>query len=846
MSRFQTFQVYPRVPASLAFLEKLTRNLWWCWNIEARELFRRIDPVLWERCHGNPILFTTRLSQERLENLSGDESFLAHLERVRGLYEIEVDLPAERARQRYHDDTLIAYFSMEFGIHESLFLFAGGLGVLAGDHLKAASDMGVPLVGVGLLFHRGYFHQFLDQTGWQQETYPETDLFTLPLRRAKDPAGEDVMVRVDGPDGPIHAAVWCIDVGRVPLYLLDTNIPENPSPRREITDRLYVGEGKRRLAQEVLLGIGGLRALEAMDLHPTVLHLNEGHCAFAAIERLAQTMERHGVDVAAAREIVPRTTVFTTHTPVAAGHDEFPVDLVRPYLAPFAHRFQTTVDEILSWGRAGSDSPLSMFVLGMRYTMYCNGVSELHGATARRMWAHIWPGRPEDEVPIGHVTNGVHVASWISEDNARLFERYLGPDWYLHTSVPETFNRIDQIYNEELWRAHEMARSRLIRTCRRLMVRQYSQRNAPKAAMQEAEAVLDQEILTIGFARRFATYKRATLLLQDPERLEALITSQTRPVQLIFAGKAHPRDNEGKALIQKIVQFAQRANVRHRVVFIEDYGIHFARHLVQGCDVWLNTPRRPYEACGTSGMKAAANGVLNLSVLDGWWCEGYRDDRGWRIGSGEQYEDPAYQDAVEGQALYNILENDVVPTFYDRRNGDAPGRWIAMMKASMKMAISGFCAHRMMANYDSSFYRPADENWRGLLADGAKQANALYTLRERLAKEWHAVTVAQPLRSAEGPLRVGDQLTLTTTVHLGNLKPDEVDVELYYGVLKSLDALKASHVAPMRVIEDLGDGRYTYECTILSDTSGRYGFTARVLPRGDALIRFMPGLITWA
>jgi starch phosphorylase len=315
---------------------------------------------------------------------------------------------------------------------------------------------------------------------------------------------------------------------------------------------------------------------------------------------------------------------------------------------------------------------------------------------------------------------------------------------------------------------------------------------------------------------------------------------------LIFAGKAHPRDNEGKALIQKIVQFAQRANVRHRVVFIEDYGIHFARHLVQGCDVWLNTPRRPYEACGTSGMKAAANGVLNLSVLDGWWCEGYRDDRGWRIGSGEQYEDLAYQDAVEGQALYNILENDVVPTFYERRNGDAPGRWIAMMKAAMKMAISGFCAHRMMANYDSSFYRPADENYRELLADGAKQANALYTLRERLAKEWHAVTVAQPQRSAEGPLRVGDQLTLTTTVHLGNLKPDEVDVELYYGVMKSLDALKASHVAPMRVIEDLGDGRYTYDCTIRSDTSGRYGFTARVLPRGDALIRFMPGLITWA
>ena len=845
MSRFQTFQVYPKIPSSLSFLEKLSRNLWWCWNIEAMDLFRRIDPVLWEKCRENPIAFSTRISQERLERLATDESFLAHLERVQSLYEIEVELPTERSRNRYREDTLIAYLSMEFGIHESLPLFAGGLGVLAGDHLKAASDMGVPLVGLGLLFRRGYFHQFLDQNGWQQENYPETDLFVMPLHRAKDAGGQDIIVRIDGPDGIIHAAVWRIDVGRIQLYLLDTNIPENPASLREITDRLYVGEATRRLAQEVLLGIGGLRALAAMGLHPNILHLNEGHCAFAGIERLSQVMETYGLDLATARELVPRTTVFTTHTPVAAGHDEFPLELVRPYLVPFEKRLNASADDILSWGQTATHAPLSMFVLGMRNTMYCNGVSELHGATARRMWTHIWPGRPEDEVPIGHVTNGVHIASWISMDNARLFERYLGPDWYLHTSAPETFNRIDQIYNEELWRAHEIARSRLIRAGRRLMVRQYSQRNAPKAAMQEAESVLDQEILTIGFARRFATYKRATLLLQDPDRLEALITSQTRPVQFLFAGKAHPRDNEGKALIQKIVQFAQRPGVRHRVVFIEDYDIYLARHMVQGCDVWLNTPRRPYEACGTSGMKAAANGVLNLSVLDGWWCEGFRDDRGWRIGSGEQYEDGGYQDLVEGQALYNILENDVVPTFYDRRNGDAPSRWIAMMKASMKMAISGFCAHRMMADYDTRFYRPACENHHRLLADGAAEARQHYAQRQRLGSEWHGVAVSPPERSLDGPFRVGDQLEVSTIVRLGNLKPDEVEVELYYGVIKSLETLAASHVAPMQVDGEL-DGGYRYTCTIRCGAAGRYGFTARVVPRGDNLLRFIPGLITWA
>ncbi len=846
MSRFQTFQVYPNVPSSLSFLEKLARNLWWCWNTEAMALFRRIDPVLWDKCQENPIAFSTRISQARLEQLASDETFLAHLERVKSLFEIEVELPTERSLTRYRKDTLIAYLSMEFGIHESLPLFAGGLGVLAGDHLKAASDMGVPLVGVGLLFRRGYFHQFLDQNGWQQENYPETDLFILPLNRARGDDGQEVTVEIEGPEGTIHAAVWRVDVGRVQLYLLDTNVPENSPPLREITDRLYAGEAVRRLAQEVLLGIGGLKALAALGLKPTTVHLNEGHCAFAGIEWLAQVMETHGVDLATALEIIPRSTVFTTHTPVAAGHDEFPPDLVRPYLLPFEKRLKTPVDEILSWGQAAPHSPLSMFVLGMRNTMYCNGVSELHGATARRMWTHIWPGRPENEVPIGHVTNGVHIASWISVDNARLFERYLGPDWYLHSSAPETFNRIDQIYNEELWRAHEMARSRLIRTCRRLMVRQYSQRNAPKAAMQEAEAVLDQEILTIGFARRFATYKRATLLLQEPDRLEALITSQTRPIQLLFAGKAHPRDNEGKALIQRIVQFAQRPRIRHRVVFIEDYDIYLARHLVQGCDIWLNTPRRPYEACGTSGMKAAANGVLNLSILDGWWCEGFRDDRGWRIGSGETYEDESYQDLVEGQALYNILENDVIPTFYERRNGDVPSRWIAMMKASMKMAISGFCAHRMLAQYDTRFYEPSVQNHHQLLADGAVRARELHQQRQRLMKEWHAVTVSQPESSSAGPFRVGDQLEVSTTVNLGSLRPEEVDVEVYYGVIKSLETLAASHVAPMEVAGQLDGGRHRYTCAIRCGSAGRYGFTARVVPRGDELLRFIPGLITWA
>ncbi|MEN8754116.1 MAG: alpha-glucan family phosphorylase, partial [Desulfobacterales bacterium] len=668
MSHFETFQVFPYTPKPLLFLETLSRNLWWSWNLDAIELFRRIDPRLWEESGHNPIVFSTMIRQERLEGLAHDASFLAHVERVKRNFETQILKPSDLATSKYSKDDIIAYFSMEFGIHESLPFFAGGLGVLSGDHLKAASDLNLPMVAVGLLYRRGYFHQFLDPSGWQQEEYPESDLYHLPVRRAKDPTGNELTITVQGPNGPFKAIVWVLMIGRIPLYLLDTNIPENTAEIREITARLYVGDEKLRLAQEILLGIGGMRTLTLLGIEPSVCHMNEGHCAFAGLERLVAVMEKNNIDLKTAMEVVPRAMVFTTHTPVAAGHDEFPSDSVQPYLTPFEEKLGIDVSDILAMGQApgsGSDSPLSMFVLAMNLSQYCNGVSELHGAVARRMWAHVWSGRPNDEVPITHITNGVHIASWISIELSLLFERYLGPDWQLHTWDTEMTERVDEIYDEELWRSHEMARSRMIRMCRNHMLKQYGRRNAPRSVMETAESILDQEVLTIGFARRFATYKRATLLLHDPDRLEALLTDSSRPVQLILAGKAHPRDNEGKELIKLLIDFARRPAVRHRVAFIEDYDINVTRHLVQGADVWLNTPRRPMEACGTSGMKAAANGSLNLSIMDGWWCEGYQEDRGWRIGNGEEYDDHAYQDAVESQALYNILENEVIPCFYD-------------------------------------------------------------------------------------------------------------------------------------------------------------------------------------
>jgi len=850
MSYLQTFQVFPNIPEELSFLVTLSRNMWWCWHLDAIELFRRINPRLWEKAGRNPILFSTMLSQERLRELAEDESFLAHQEKVKVVFERQVLSPKDYSETPFQQDKAIAYFSMEFGIHESLPLFAGGLGILAGDHLKAASDMALPLVGVGILYRKGYFTQFLNQDGWQQEEYNEIDIYNLPLKRAIDPSGNEVHVLVKGPTGQdIKAVVWELNAGRISIFLLDTNLHENPPEVREITDRLYLADEKIRLAQEVLLGIGGMQALRAMGINPKLCHMNEGHCAFAGLERLVQTMSTYNVDLKVAREIVSRTMIFTTHTPVAAGHDEFPSELVKPCLAPLAGPMSVDLDEIISWGRpdgSGPDAPFSMFVLALRLSQYCNGVSELHGRTARRMWAHVWPGRHEDEVPITHVTNGVHIPSWISIENSLLFDRYLGPEWYMKTQNMDTVNRIDAIYDEELWRTHEMSRSRLVRTCRSLMIRQYSRRNAPTAAMQEAESVLDQDILTIAFARRFATYKRANLLLQDPERFKAILTSEKYPVQLIFSGKAHPKDDGGKDLIRRLIEFARQHDLSRRIIFIENYDISVARHLIQGADIWLNTPRRPFEACGTSGIKAAVNGVLNMSVLDGWWCEGYSEEAGWRIGNGEEYDDYGYQDGVESQALYNILENDVIPCFYDRKDGGVPGLWVKKMKSSMKMAMHRFSAIRMIGEYESKFYKPAAERAIELSTDGLREAKRLNALHERLKEEWRHIRIDHPVRKAEDPFLAGNKIHMTVQVFLGKLQPEEVEVELYYGIVKSIDEVKESRIEKMNVTEDRKDCNCLYSCTITCNEAGRYGFTARVTPTGDDRIKYTPGLICWA
>ncbi len=846
MQNIQMFTVCPAVPEKLRFLETLSNNMWWCWEDQASNLFRRIDPQVWKNVDNNPIKLLSEVPQSRLEALSNDEAFLAQLEQVQERFEEDM---ANNGKGK--DTPHVCYFSLEYGIHETLRIYSGGLGALAGDHLKSASDLKVPLAAVGLMYRQGYFRQYLDSDGFQQESYPENEVHMMPLEKVLDADGNDLTVSVQLPEGPLQACVWKLQVGRIPLYLLDANVPANSHEFRGITAQLYGGDKHNRLRQELLLGIGGFRALLAMGIEPAVCHMNEGHAAFLSMARMEHLMKGHGCTLEQAMEIVPRTSVFTTHTPVPAGNEYFAVDLLRPHLEAALQDTGLQVDQMLQLANP-ADQPMgseaSMTVLGLRCAKYANGVSKLHGEVAREMWAHLWPQKAIDEVPIKHVTNGVHLPTWLSSQNVDVFDRYIGPGWRKDPSSEETVAAVDQIPDEELWRAHELGRSRLIRAARTHAEKQYQARNATRVEIAQAKSILDHDTLTIGFARRFATYKRGALLLQNMERFEALLMDEDRPVQFLFAGKAHPHDHEGKELIRRLVHFARNAKVRRHIVFLENYNMGLARKLVQGVDVWLNTPRRPMEASGTSGMKAAINGAINASVLDGWWCEGYTPETGWAIGDGNVYEDPDFQDAVESQALYNLLENEIIPLFYDRPEEYLPRPWVHMMRQSIKMALGKFSSNRMVDEYNQNFYSKAAVAYHELLADKAKQAEERVKQHARLRAEWKHVSLSKPTHHNGdlGKLHVNDSFKISTEVHLGALDPQEVDVEVFHGTVNSENHIVDGQSDIIANGEPLGNGVYRYEHELTCNQTGRYAFTTRVTPKGQEWDHAMPGFTTWA
>ena len=841
----QLYNVAPRIPAGLEFLEKLAGNIWWCWHPLAIELFVRIDPALWREINGNAKMFLRKVSGSRLQALSKDTGFMRHLKAVQSEFERQTEaVPPERRN--------VAYFSLEYGIHESIPIFSGGLGVLAGDHLKAASDMNLPLVAVGLLYRQGYFRQVLDRNGLQKEHYPVSEIHDLPVVRGCDPNGEPVTISMPLADRTLYAAVWVLWVGNVPLVLLDTELPQNPPDLREVTWRLYGGDKRMRLHQELLLGIGGVKALLAMGFNPEVCHMNEGHAGFLSLARLDHLVNDLGYEPDVALEVVWRSNIFTTHTPVPAGNEVFNIDLVRPYLAPFAASAKFDLERIISWGvpidQRGKTSEMSMTVFGLRMAAnYSNGVSKLHGEVARAMWKHLWPERSVAEIPIGHITNGVHIGSWVSSRHSRLYERYLNHRWLSHPDAAQLAADLEAVPDDELWTTHELCRQSLIRYIRQMVRRNFRYMTGVPAGDQK-RLLLQPDALTIGFARRFATYKRGTLLLRDRERLLNLLRDKNRPIQFVFAGKAHPADNEGKQLIRQLIEFAQQEHVQHKFIFLENYDIGMARHLVQGVDVWLNTPRRPQEASGTSGMKAAINGVINCSILDGWWAEAYNGENGWAIEGSDYYIEDEDRDNFESQQLFNLLENEIIPCFYERIGSDLPTRWIARMKASIATGLGFFSSARMVGDYNRKYYQPAAAAFEELTADNASAAHTLVNAKRRLVENFLGgkLSIGTPVvQGSLSELHVGDRIAVTVNVNLGGLRPDEVEVDAYSGTADAHNELLDSTVTVLSMKEDHGNGEYVYAGEVECAVAGRFGLTARIKAAGKDWDNSVPGFMCW-
>jgi len=851
--KIRRFHVTPNLPERLQLLARIVENLWWCWNPDAIDLFRRLDNDLWRRTNHNPAEMLGLVTSQQYQLLLQDDVFLAHMDRV------HADLERYRSYttwfDRVHGDRenqRIAYFSLEFGLHECLRIYSGGLGVLAGDHLKSASDLGVPLVGVGLFYRLGYFRQYLNHDGWQQERNPDIDHFNLPLVRERLANGDPARVSVDFPDATVHAGVWRVQVGRVPLFLLDTNLAENSPEHRIITDQLYGGDNDMRIRQEILLGIGGMRVLNLLGLSPDVCHMNEGHSAFLALERIRDFRAAYDLDFEEARTAVSATNVFTTHTPVPAGNDVFSLDRVRAYFSEYCHGLGIGMSEFLALGQEGrrlrENEGFCMTVLALHMAKHRNGVSALHGSVSRRMWQNVWEGVPEHELPIRHITNGIHTQSWLSDEMARLYDRYLGPRWLEDPVDQRIWERVVHIPDSEIWRSRERLRARLVAYGRRRLREQLENRGAHRSVIRLADEVLDPEVLTIGFSRRFAAYKRATLILQDPDRLARLMNDTERPLQVIFAGKAHPRDTLGKELIRKVIHFAKQERFRRRLVFIEDYDISAARYLIQGCDVWLNNPRRPLEASGTSGMKVVPNGGLNLSVLDGWWCEGYRGNNGWAIGHGEEYEDHAHQDEVESLALYDLLEKEVIPLYYRRGADNLPREWIAMMKASIRIGCPLFNTNRMLEEYTKLFYVPALEESVRLTRDDASAARERASEQAFLRSHWHDVAIADVQHEQNGEIKVGQAIAIRAYVRLGAIRPDQVLVQAYTGKIDGHGAIQAGDTVTLEPRGGNDNGEQVFGGDLPCSVTGQQGYSVRVLPvdgEEEAREDFDSGLITW-
>ena len=852
--KINKYMVSPSLPKELEPLLEITKNFWWCWNQKAVNLLRTIDIDNYDEKDHNPIRILGESSQECFYNMLHDDAAMMNLAEVYDEFKTYMNQETWYASlddSQKTENEKIAYFSFEYGLHESLPNYSGGLGILSGDHLKSASDLGLPFIAVGLLYRKGYFRQYLNADGWQQEYDIENDFFNLALEKVLDSNGETMKVDVDLPGRKVYAQIWKANVGRIQLYYLDANIEENSVEDRDITAQLYGGNLETRIQQEILLGIGGIKALKKLGIKPTIYHMNEGHSAFLSLERIRQLMIDDKLDRKTAREVVFSSNVFTTHTPVPAGNDVFPIEMMQKYFVDYIKQIDMSMEEFLKLGKIDPNNQkedFCMTVLALNLSAENNGVSELHGHVSREMWKDIWKGVPAKELPIDSITNGIHTLSWISFDMQNLLDRYLGPRWRTKPLEYGIWERVQKIPDAELWRTHERRKERLIDFCRERLKAQIINRGFTKNEINHAEQILTPEALTIGFARRFATYKRGTLLFRDIERLKKIISNPHRPVQIIFAGKAHPHDNGGKELIKNIAEICRREEFRDHIVFLEDYDINVARYMVQGVDVWLNNPRSPLEASGTSGMKVPPNGGLNFSILDGWWDEAYDGQNGWAIGNREEYTDLEYQDEVESNALYNVLENEIIPLYYERGRDDIPRQWVTAMKWSMQTVCPQFSTNRMVADYFNKFYTNASRRYINMTSDDFKKSKELKSWKDNIYSKWSKVSFENTMSEMPSRnLQVGSKFEVKTIVNLGNIAPDSVRVELYHGKLSMKDEITEPTIVEMKHSSDLGNGRHSFIGSLECVNTGQSGYAIRMYPyHKDLGYKFDMKMIIWS
>ena len=783
---FINFYVEPSLPQNLKQLEELSQNLWSTWNPEAYQLFNRIDPKIFRKYNHNPVKLLQQVSKKRLEQLSGDKGFLYEMNLIYDKFQNYLKfvghfLDDDETKKPFSDNFQIAYFSMEYGLHESLPIYSGGLGVLSGDHLKAASDLGIPLIAFGLLYRYGYFFQKINLEDMQEEIYEENEWYSKPIKKLRDENGKDLIFKIKLREDDIFIQAWKIEVGKIPLYLLDTNIPQNLDKYRNVTDYLYVADKEMRILQEIIFAFGSIELLKVLKLNPTVYHLNEGHSAFLIIERLRHLINNENFSFGEACEIIRKSTVFTTHTPVPAGNEKFDAKLVEFYLATDIQSFGFDFHEFHKFAKIEGDDSFSLPALAIRFSKYINGVSELHSKVSRKMWHSIYPQIYQKEMPIKAITNGVHLQSWISHRMSGLFDRYMGLDYRHHADDKAIWENIFSIPDNEIWEAHQERKEQLISFIRDRLQESLIHKSGSEG-INRINDILNHGFLTIGFARRFAPYKRATLMLEDEERLLKILKNEERPVQFIFAGKAHPADEKGKKMIKRLIDFARNKKVEDRFVFVENYDMNVARHLVQGVDVWLNNPKKPLEASGTSGMKAGMNGILNFSVLDGWWPECFSEKNGWAITSGENAATDEIRDKLEANEIYEKLENEIIPLYYQQNQNGIPEKWVKMMKQSIYDVGKNFNMHRVMKGYLNKFYLPGAEEVDYIFKDNSKNLKILEKTKNEIKKHWQKIKFIDV--SVNSPknmiLQSGSTLQVTAKIDIDGLSEEILQAEIFY------------------------------------------------------------------